>query len=258
MRNIILKLFVLETWILVGCQSRPQLPLPPLTDEESTQIEVKQFLPTAFLVVHHLPTRQFNSLLVEMDNGELVLVDSPLGDHAVNNLIAWAQYRFGRRKLTCIVTSHAWERAGGTGRLLEAGVVVYGSDRFAKFDASAVPSSLGIADARVGKPTRSFPLSRGTEISFGKQSVLVRFPGVGFTDDNLVVHIPHLQLLYAGGLVTHRPKPVGLVGTSDWMKALRGLRKFSFRWLVPAEGRRLSPELIDNTLSLLDSMQTES
>lgn len=246
MKIIYPKVLFLGT-VILGCTHSPPVTIPSISTSDVSKVEVKQFLPQAFLVVHHLAGRSTNSLLVEMQNGELVLVDSPVGDRGVESLLSWIYYKMGARKITAVITSHAWDRSSGMGELIESGVVVYASSLMTKRD--ELPADVGIKDARFAQPTHHINLKRGLVLTFGREKVEVRFPGPGKSLDNLVVFFPNHKILFAGGLVTSKLLEPGL---PQWPQTLKGLKRFDHDWCVPAEGRRLAPELIDSTLTLLE------
>ncbi len=50
------------------------------------------------MVITHLRPSAANWLLVEMDNGSLVLVDTPNHAPATRNLLAWMRSRYGSRR----------------------------------------------------------------------------------------------------------------------------------------------------------------
>ena len=220
--------------------------------DDAPRVEVKQFLPNAFLVFDHLGAKTYNSLLVEMKNGELVLVDTPIGEKATASLLAWIDYKMGKRKIIAIITSHRWDRASGVGTLIQSGVPVYGSREtialMKKVDQSMVAALLKVDDIRPMVPNHAFRLSRGLHLEFAGEKVDVIFPGKGYVDDNVVVHFPESKLVFAGALVT--PSLRGDI--KSWVGALLKVGRLNYEWLVPAEGRKLTPYLLEYAIKTLD------
>ena len=190
--------------------------------------------------------------------GDFVLVDARGGDRAVDTLLSWIAYRMGERRLTAIITSSRWDRSSGIGRLMELGVAVHGSSAMVRalqkqareplYPISPIPP-----DARPERPQHIFSLKKGLVLNFAAEQVRVSFPGKAFSEDNVVVYFPRSRVLFAGGIiVANRPVP----SSKPWAQVLRNLKKYRGDWVVPAEGRRLSPEIIDATLSVIESKLT--
>ncbi len=258
---------------LLGCHSAAVKNLstfPQLQDSDQTRIEVKQFLPNAFVVFHHLGPRSVNSLIVSMKSGEIILVDSPVGVKATQSLLSWIEYRMGSRKVIQILTSHRWDRAGGARVMRENQIPVYGSRLTANLigkGESGLPDGVPITDFAPAPPDHIFDLKSGKKMSFGDERVVVVFPGPGYAADNVVVHFPDSGLVFAGGLVTE-PTGVNTLGAGashagslgtgtarQWRAALASVQRLSYQWLVPAQGRRLSPLILDQTLESLKTQR---
>lgn len=224
--------------------------LVPYTND-AARVEVKQFLPNAYVVFHHAGPKTYNSLLVEMKNRELVLVDTPVGEKATQSLLSWIDYKMGPRKIVAILSSHRWDRVSGAGTLIQSGIPVFGSREtvalMKRVDQSMAPTLLHIDDARMAPPNHLFKLKTGLHLILGAEKVDVIYPGNGYVSDNVVVHFPESRLVFAGALVPATTQ----ADSRSWISALKKVSKLSYEWVVPAEGRKLSPYLLDDSLKVL-------
>ncbi|MFN2299877.1 MAG: MBL fold metallo-hydrolase, partial [Anaerolineales bacterium] len=80
----------------------------------------------------HVVTHDFpwpaNSLIVEMENNELVLAGTPYTPEAMQAVLDWITDRFGGRNITAINPGYHVDNLGGNAALVAAGIPVYGSD----------------------------------------------------------------------------------------------------------------------------------
>ena len=88
---------------------------------------LRQIRKDVFVVTHVFPWPA-NSLIVEMANSDLVLVGSPYTPEATNEVLAWMDEHFGKRKIIAINTGYHVDNLGGNSALIEHGITVYGSD----------------------------------------------------------------------------------------------------------------------------------
>jgi metallo-beta-lactamase class B len=257
---IITTIILLKTLFFLGCQSRQAAPpIEAIVPEapKASRVEVKQFLPTAYVVFHHLGQRVMNSLLVEMKNGELVLVDTPMGESATMALLGWLQYKFGGRKIVAINTAACWDRISGNGTLIENGarVLAFAKTRSLILNqklCGTSPATSGFPqDLRASPPTEAIGVNNEKVLDFDGQKVLLFHPGRGYTADNIVVFFESERILFAGGLVSTSPATRSPKEAAAWVSSLKKLSRFDTRWVVPAAGRRLAPDLIKNTVLIL-------
>jgi len=86
---------------------------------------VRQVRDGIVVITHSFPWAA-NSLIVEMENSDLVMVDTPYTPEATRDLLEWVAARFGKRSITAINTGYHHDNLGGNSCLIEQGVPVYG------------------------------------------------------------------------------------------------------------------------------------
>lgn len=235
----------------------------------SADLSVRQVQPGAFVITHAFPWPA-NALLVEMPNGDLVLVDTPYTPEATVILLDWIKTQFGERKIIAFNTGFHVDNLGGNSALIERGIPVYGSEQTVRLLAERGPASRalmvswlgGSANARYREghaavpyvpPTHLFSLAEGLALTFGEETVEVYYPGPTHTDDNVVVYFPRLKLLFGGCMILAGDE-IGNTADADmaaWPESVKKLSRFGATTIVPGHGDRLDAGLLENTLALL-------
>jgi metallo-beta-lactamase class B len=225
------------------------------------------------VITHSFPWAA-NSLIVEMGDSSLVLVDTPYTPEATRDLLEWVAVRFGERTITAINTGYHHDNLGGNSYLIEQGIPVYGSRMTARLlhergeamrEATlkwlGAPRNQRYREAHVTlpyvPPTQLFDLEEGLELEFGHESVQVYFPGPSHSPDNVVVYFPRRKVLFGGCMILGWD---GVGNTSDadpeaWPSAVRDLRRFECEIVVPGHGDRLDPGLLEHTIQMLAQHQ---
>ena len=219
-------------------------------------------------IVRHAEPFPANSLLVEMDDGTLVLCGSPYTAEATRALLGWARKAFGTRPIVAINTHFHPDALGGNEALIEAGGRVYGSELTARLLAErgeAVRALLiAFAEKRPGgagafrtarwlPATSTFRAVDGLELAFGGERLEVFYPGPAHSPDNVVVWFPERHLLFGGCMILAGER-LGNTADADlerWPEAIEQLRRFDAALVVPGHGDRFGPELLDRTLEVL-------
>ena len=81
----------------------------------------------------------------------------------------------------------------------------------------------------------------------------VFYPGASQAPDKLVVYFPGRRLLFGSGMILSGNKP-GKTSDADleqWTVSVRRLTRFPADVVVPGNGDRLDPGLIQHTLDML-------
>ncbi|MEZ0374183.1 MAG: MBL fold metallo-hydrolase, partial [Candidatus Sericytochromatia bacterium] len=125
----LLGLFLLSTG-LPALAEPSRTPSQTPTQSITPELEVRELRPGILIFTHSFPYPA-NMVLVEMQNRDLVLVDTTYTPAAASELLAWIGQRFGKRRLIAVNTHFHVDRIGGNAALMRAGVPVYGSDRIA-------------------------------------------------------------------------------------------------------------------------------
>jgi metallo-beta-lactamase class B len=274
LRWAVLLLFLIA--ILLGCTATESTPSPtpasttpaptpspdeptpgatarPLSFDINADMYVRQVQEGVFVVTHAFPWPG-NSMLVEMQNADLVLVDTPYTPQATKELLDWAKAQFSQREIVAINTGYHYDNLGGNGYLVEAGIPVYGSELTAQLleERGAEMRSMTLSWLEAPQqeryyqaheslpyvpPTHLFALEQGLELEFGDETVQVYYPGPSHAPDNVVVYFPTRKLLFGGCMA--------------WPESVRDLARFDFDVLVPGHGERFDPGLLEHTINLL-------
>ncbi|HNT76116.1 MAG TPA: MBL fold metallo-hydrolase [Anaerolineae bacterium] len=222
-----------------------------------------------FVITHAFPWPG-NSMLVEMADGTLVLVDTPYTPEATQTVLEWAEKQLGKRDIVAINTGYHYDNLGGNVYLLEQGIPIYGSDltgqllaergdalRAMTLDWLKAPKDKAYYDAHQTlpyvAPDHPFPLDEGLQLTFGDETVEVYYPGLSHTPDNVVVYFPGRKLLF-GGCMLIGGDSVGNTADADmkaWPESVRNLARFDVDVVIPGHGERLDPQLIEHTVELI-------
>jgi metallo-beta-lactamase class B len=222
-----------------------------------------------YIVTHSFPWPH-NSLLVEMQNSDILLVDTPYTPEATNQLLGWAAAKFGNRNIIAVNTGYHYDNLGGNGALIAAGAKVYGSDvipaMLSQRGEALRALTLGwLAGAKYSRyyeahknlryvpPKTLYSLHTGLVLNFGKESAVVYYPGPTHTSENVVVYFKERKILF-GGCMILAGDSVGNSADADmteWPASIEKLRQFKINLLIPGHGDRMDPQLIDQTLDVL-------
>jgi metallo-beta-lactamase class B len=236
----------------------------------SPGLSVERLAEGAWLVTHAYPWPS-NSLIAEMRDGRLLLVDTPCTPEATGELLRWAAERLGERKVAAVTTHFHIDRLGGNAELARRGIPIYGSTLTPKAIAERGASSLaslaaGIADPEMRSyyrsfkyvaPTRLFDPRAGLVLDFGGEEARVEYPGVGHSVDNLVVYLPDKGILFGGCMIlameTRSPGNVADGDVARWIGSLAYLETEGFDIVVPGHGRPGGPGLVAHTSEVLQA-----
>lgn len=238
------------------------------SSSQSGELRIRRLVEGAWVLTQSSPWSA-NALLVEMDNGDLVLVDTLYTPSAMKELLAWIGQRYPTRRLMAINTHFHSDRTGGNAALLERKIPVYASDLTVKLMKSrgrAVMEGVAhaIADdaakaaylaAPIAPADSTFSLQAGLKLSLGQDELQIHFPGPGHSPDNVVVYFPQKKLLFGGCLVLSADR-VGNTSDADlpgWSKALDSLSAFPAEHVIPGHGHVYDPALVDRSAAAVDA-----
>jgi metallo-beta-lactamase class B len=222
-----------------------------------------------FIITHSFPWPG-NSMIVEMKNSNLVLVDTPYTPEATQEVLDWVETQLGEREITAINTGFHYDNLGGNSYLIEQGIPVYGSEltvalleergeemRSITLDWLQAPQYQRYYEAHKElayiAPTHLFKLEEGLTLEFGDEIVQVYYPGPSHSPDNVVVYFPSRKILFGTCMIIGMDD-VGNTSDADldaWPDSVRDLARFDFDFLVPGHGNRLDPGLLKHTINLL-------
>lgn len=226
--------------------------------------------------VHVVTYDQANGLMVRMGNGEIVVVNTLYHPRAAENLLEWIKARYHRYPSVAINTHFHNDTLGGNAAFINKNIPIYGSDltvdtlreregamrRLLMEWAKSPEAKQAIASQRFVPPTRVFASKSGFVLKFGKERVLLRFPGPAHAPDNIVVYFENQKVLFGGCMIMAGVK-VGNKSDADlalWPKAVKNVKNFKTDFVIPGHGVRFDPGLLDHTLKLLaeDSVQANN
>lgn len=183
--------------------------------------------------------------MIVVTKAGLVLVDTPCNDEQAARLLRWARSRLDKRVVLAIVTSFHGDRLGGVRALLAERIPVCATARTAALtDTSKYP-----------RPSAYLP--DDTTLTIGGTRIQTHFPGAGHSADNIVVWLPHRELLFGGSLVkSAEEQSLGNVADADldaWpLSILRLIDRFPYvKIVVPGHGRVGTVALLAHTGRLL-------
>jgi metallo-beta-lactamase class B len=251
-RNLIL-VSIIVALLIVGC-SQPD-PLAYETYKEpyeridiADDLYLREVQNGAYVITQDTDFAA-NSLLVEMADSSLVLVDTPYTIDATRELLGWIVEQYGSRDLIEINTGFHDDNLAGNGYLISRGVPVYGADLTADL--------LKQHNSPNAPPTNLYPIDEGLELTFGSEIVRVYYPGPTHTLDNVVVYFPDRRLLFGGCMVSGWGG-IGNTGDADleaWPVSLKSLEQFEADLVLPGHGDRFYPANIDETIEALKNLE---
>jgi metallo-beta-lactamase class B len=248
-------------------------PIGPDTDfphiDLGEGLYLRQIQADVFVVTHAFPWPA-NSLIVEMENNDLVLAGTPYTPEAMQIVLDWIAERFGKRNITAIDPGYHVDNLGGNSALLAAGIPVYGSDLSIRMLAERGEETrqmlldmlLGPANERYrtahaaipyAAPDHVFPAEEGLKLTFGDEQVGVYWPGPTQAPDKMTVFFSGKKVLF-GSCMVLGGSAAGNVREADmdnWPKAIEKLKQLGAEWVIPGHGDRLDPGLLDHTIELL-------
>lgn len=242
----------------------------------SQDLRLTQIAPDVFVVTHAFPW-DCNALLVNMEAGDWLLIDTPWTDEATQLVVEWLRQEYGEGvQLTAINTHFHRDNLGGNGYLRSQQIPVYGSDLTAQLLEERGPQAEALIlkwlsapqyqrfyevlkDAPLVPPDHHFPIDEGLQLQFGEQKIEVFYPGAGHSLDNVVVYLPDRQLLFGGCLIRAlESTDLGNVRDGDvqaWPQSVKRVQQRypDARLVIPGHGQWGDPTLLQHTLTLLQA-----
>jgi len=238
-------------------------------------LSVQKVREKVYVVVHNFPW-SCNSLLVEMNDGQIVLVDTPNTPEATRDLLQWISNKFGNRQITAFNTHFHWDCLGGNQALVEKNIKIYGSELTAKMikergetvRTQTISSLSGPENQRYREAYEKIPyiaptplsgLEDGRSLDFNGEKLEIYYPGEAHAPDNLVLYFPQKQILFGGCMVKSiDSKTIG--NTSDanlnaWPQSIQNVieRYPEADLVIPGHGAWGDTELLLHTLNLVNT-----
>lgn len=243
----------------------------------SSDLVVEKAADGVLIAVHSFPWGA-NSLVMEMENDQIVLVDTPYTYEATKTLVEWVRGLAGEEiKFTAINTGFHFDNLGGNQYLLEQGIPIYGTSKTVDMirergekSRSWFLSSLQspkdkryhdvYADLAYVPPTDVLDIDTEEEIalSFGAENLILYYPGETHSPDNIAVYSPKRKVLFGGCMVKERSS-TNLGNTDDanleqWPVSMERLmakyNETNVSLVVPGHGKAGDISLLQKTLDL--------
>lgn len=243
----------------------------------SVDLTVEKAADGVLMAVHSFPWGA-NSLVMEMENSQIVLVDTPYTYEATKTLVEWVRGQVGEEaQFTAISTGFHFDNLGGNQYLKEQGIPIYGTSKTAAMIQERGEKSRSwflnnlkapkdkrfwdvYRDQAYVQPTELMDLHTDEEkkLSFGAESVILYYPGETHSPDNITVYYPEKKILF-GGCMVKEMSATNLGNTDDanlaqWPVSLeRLMAKYSeanVMIVIPGHGKAGDIRLLQKTLEL--------
>ncbi len=255
---------MLPTLLAIGIAVQSQAPEPI---EINAALTARPLEPGVWVIVHEEPWPA-NALLVETNDGTLVLCDTPYTHDASRELLAWMHETFGDRR-TIVINGHFHpDCLGGNAVFERSGAETWGSIETAKLlaergDRARADTVAPLRDAKPdlahriesdtwAPPVRRFELETGHTFDLGEPVEIIH-PGPAHAPDNVVTWFPERGVLFGGCAVLADMRP-GYAADADlerWPDAIRAMQALEARIVIPGHGDRTDAGLLDHTLAVL-------
>jgi metallo-beta-lactamase class B len=270
-------LLLIATIAACACASSPAPPptpaLPPqppvlATEKINDELVVRQLDPHTWVVTHTVPYPA-NSLVVEADDGSVMLVDTPWTPEATKVMLDWFESKLGKRRFNAFITHFHLDALGGAPELKRRGIGAraHGAieDLLAERGAARRQSLVdSLADRpelaeKFAKAEMLRPPSLYVAGKFGlplgmKERYTLLNPAPSHSPDLTVVMLEERGILF-GSCAVRSGDSLGPLDDADlagWRTAVTELKALNPKIVVPGHGDRLDPQLLDHTLALLD------
>lgn len=241
----------------------------------TADLSVQKVREKVYVVKHSFPW-SCNSLLVEMNNGQLVMIDTPNTPEATHDLLRWIDKKFGDRQVTAFNAHFHFDCLGGNQALAEKNIKIFGSELTAQLikergeavRIQTIGSLIGPENQRYREayakipyiaPTPLSGLDEGRSINFGNEPVEIFYPGEAHAPDNLVFYFPQKKLLYGGCMIMNmEAQKTGNIVDANLKAWPESVQKVIDRYpaaetVIPGHGAWGGRELLLHTLSVLNT-----
>ncbi len=244
----------------------------------SGDLSVEKVAEGVVVAVHAFPWAA-NSLVIEMEDSEIVLVDTPYTYEATKELVEWIRGLAGTEtKLAAINTGFHFDNLGGNQYLEEQRIPIYGTSKTIEMIQTRGEKSKGwilqslqapkdkkyfdaFKDQVYVQPTEVIDIAVDEEkkLAFGAESLILYYPGETHSPDNITVYYPEKKLLF-GGCMIKEMSAANLGNTDDanlgkWPASIERLKvkydESNVKIVIPGHGKAGDIRLLDKTLDLL-------
>ncbi|HOO93078.1 MAG TPA: MBL fold metallo-hydrolase, partial [Opitutales bacterium] len=210
-RTAILSILSLILFPLVELHGSDKSANPNLPIQLSDELLIQNLSEGVYLVTHSFPW-PCNSLIVQSDNGDTYLVDTPCSPEATGQVVQWMKQSIIPERIISIVTGFHIDNLGGVSYLVENGIPVHGSDltvQLLKTDAKRSHDAMlawlkdsplfeYYANLVLQPPDHVFAIHDGLLLKSGDETIEVWFPGASHSPDNTTVYFYSKKILFGG------------------------------------------------------------
>lgn len=283
MRKFFVIIMMLVIMVTPGCSTKKDEYFYKLDIDDEVNINdsltIKE-IKKGVLVVNHKFPWDGNSMIIEMKNGEIALIDTPYENEATRKIIEWVRERAGQEvEFIEINTGFHFDNLGGNKYLAEQDIKIIGTSKTVNMvkergeDARKLfldwlkdPELKKYYDVYTKleyiEPTEivNMDIDEEVEIAFGDEKLVLYYPQESHSPDNIVVYYPSKKVLF-GGCMVKSAESENLGNTADanimgWSESIKKLkRKYSEKSvdvIVPGHGEVGDYSLLENTENLLE------
>jgi len=214
---------------------------------QSESLVIKALSTSVYLHTSYLHTEAYGQVpcngMLLLDQGEVVVFDTPNYDSVSAELIQWIEEALEARITSVVPTHFHIDCLGG----LEA------------FHQKRIPSwahqkTIELAQ-KAGAPVPQNGFEGEKTIRIGRQEVLLKHFGPGHTPDNIIVYLPAEETLFGGCLVKAEGAGKGNLEDADvtrWPQTISRIRSAypNLRTVIPGHGKPGGTNLLDYTAQL--------
>lgn len=216
---------------------------------KSKTLEIDSLSSNTFLHRSFLPFGQSlvpSNGLAYINNGECVVLDTPVNDAVADELIRWIKQR-KHAKVKFVVAHHSHEDClGGLRAFHRVKAKSYSyklTQKFAQNDTILKPA------------VPEYGFDSTLTLNIGNQIVTCHFLGEAHTRDNIVTYIPSEKILFGGCAIKELGAGKGYVAeanVSEWPNTARAIEQAfpEAMIVVPGHGKRGGRELLTYTVKL--------
>ncbi|MEZ4273566.1 MAG: MBL fold metallo-hydrolase [Myxococcota bacterium] len=211
-----------------------------------------------------------NSLLVVNSNGDAVLVDTPALPRTTRTLLDWAAKVLGIVPKAAVNSHYHMDASGGNQVLKTRRIPIYASAQTRQMLAdrgNAYRDELiglfekhpsvreGLSEIKSTLPDETIATHGTREFHAGMLAFRLQHHGPTHSPDHISVYFPKERVLYGGCAVRHGDT-LGNIreakNFSNWRHAILQMQAFKPQVVVPGHDSNYTPELLNNTVKLLD------
>lgn len=214
---------------------------------ESESLSIKQLSPNSFLHISYLETSDFGKVacngLVIIDQGEALVVDTPVNDADSKELIDWIKTHLQCKPIGVVATHYHIDCIGGLGEFHQQNIPSYASKKTIEF----AQSNNKIL------PQNGF--EQILKLKVGEKELINEFIGEGHSKDNIISYFPYDNVLFGGCLIKELGAGKGNLEDANvkaWPQTVADLKQTysNAEIIIPGHGQPGSQELLDYTIEL--------